>query len=366
MKPKGILALAFVVGLVETLGCSHREEGVNSQIPVEVGAIIPLTGEVATYGESLRRGFDLAASRHNGRIRLVYEDSKADPKEGVTAMQKLLSRGVHFFLGDATSGVSLALAPLAEDEKAILLINIATSDDLTKAGSHVFRNCPPNRKQADAAAAFIKDRLRANQVAVLAKANPYGANLAKQFRADAASHGLSITLDEEYDESLNDFTPIIERLKEVGPEAVFVPGNYEETALLLRKAKELGFSKPFVGTDGAYSPELMKLAGTASEGFYLTMLGVNQGSLFYKDFSSAYRKRYNGEPDVFAAYGYEGAEVLFKEAETGASVEAVLKRLNTGTWPGLLGDVKFDADGEVLRPVSIFQVRNAHFVPYDK
>lgn len=359
MRLRGILELTSVIALASIAACKPTEKQ-----NIEVGAIIPLTGEVATYGESLQRGFDLAAARYPGRIKIVYEDSRADPKDGVTAMQKLLGGEVRYFLGDATSGVCLALAPLAKQNQSILLISIATSDDITKAGPHVFRNCPPNRKQADAAAAFIKDRLNSIRVAVLSKANPYGANLASQFRKDAATHGLQIIFDEEYEDSLKDFSTVIEKLKAAKPEAAFIPGNYEETALILRKARELGFDKPLIGTDGAYSPKLMELAGPAAEGFYLTMLGVDRNSLFYQQFETSYREKYKSEPDVFSAYGYEGAMILFKEIEDGASVDTVLSRLNKGKWPGLLGDVKFDADGEVLRSVSVFQVKDAQFLPY--
>jgi len=365
MRLRQILELTAFVALATLAACKPTEkQNTEGVAPVEVGAIIPLTGEVATYGESLKRGFDLAAAQYPGKIKLLYEDSRADPKDGVTAMQKLLGGGTHYFLGDATSGVCLALAPLAEQNEAVLLISIATSDDITKAGPYAFRNCPPNRRQANAAAVFIKDRLNSTRVAVLSKANPYGANLASQFRKDAATHSLQIIFDEEYESSLKDFSTVIEKLKAAKPEAVFIPGNYEETALILRKAKELGFGKPFIGTDGAYSPKLMELAGPAAEGFYLTMLGVDRNSPFYRQFEASYREKYKSEPDVFSAYGYEGATILFKEIEDGASVGSVLSRLNKGSWPGLLGDVKFDADGEVLRSVSVFQVHGAQFVPY--
>lgn len=364
MKPKQFLQLTAFVVLTAFAACKPTEQSAEGLAPVEVGAIIPLTGEVATYGESLKKGFDLAVLQYPGKIKVVYEDSKADPKEGVTAIQKLLGDGVRYFLGDATSGVSLALAPVAEQNEAIVLISIATSDDITKAGPHVFRNCPPNRKQADAAASFIKEKLNYTRVAVLSKANPYGANLAAQFRKDAATHGLQIIFDEEYEDSLKDFSTVIEKLKAANPEAVFIPGNYEETALILRKANELEFVKPFIGTDGAYSPKLMELAGPAAQGFYLTMLGVDRNSPFYQKFEASYKEIYKSEPDVFSAYGYEGAMILFREIEDGAPVGPVLARLNEGRWPGLLGDVKFDADGEVLRSVSVFQVNGNHFVPY--
>lgn len=354
----GIVAITIATSLI--LKPTSKKEPV-SYSSIKVGAIIPLTGDVATYGVSLKKGFDLAAAEFNGKVEVVYEDSKANPKDGITAMQKLLGQGVKHFFGDATSGVSLALAPLANQNQAILMIDIATSDDLTNAGPYVFRNCPPNRKQAEAAADFIKNELKGTKVAVLSKANPYAANLASQFRLDAGARSLEIVLDDQYDPSVRDFSILIEKLKKAKPQAVFIPGNYEETASILRKARELGFSAPFIGTDGAYSPKLIELAGQAAEGFYLTMLGVDRSTPFYQRFASSYAAKYSGQPDVFTAYGYEGAKILFQVVTSGGTVTEQLKKLESGSWDGLLGSVSFDKDGEIVRKVQVIVVRDGVF-----
>nr|VFJ57920.1 MAG: substrate-binding protein [Candidatus Kentron sp. DK] len=234
------VAIALVL-VVIGINLFQKNEELASIDPSQtrVGAIIPLTGEVATYGDSLKKGYDLAASEFDGKIAVVYEDSKANPTEGVTAMQKLLSQGVRHFLGDATSGVSLALAPLADQNKALLMISIATSDKLTGAGPYVFRNCPPNSRQATAAAEFVEKQLKASRVAVLAKANPYAANLAAEFKKEAAKRGMTVVLDEQYELSARDFSVLVEKLRRAQVDAAFIPGNYEDTARLLRKVLRL-------------------------------------------------------------------------------------------------------------------------------
>lgn len=359
----GLAILIVVVAAISIFFVTRYRQQHDSHT-VRVGAIIPLSGEVSTYGISLKKGFDLAAEDFSGQIQIVYEDSKASPKDGVSAMEKLRSQGVSHFLGDATSGVCLAIAPIANRDKALLMISIATSDDLSKAGPYVFRNCPPNQKQAEAAALLIKDQLKASKVAILAKANPYAADLAAKFREDAASRGLHVVLDEQYEATVKDFATILEKIRASAPDAIFVPGNYEETALILRKARELGLSTPFIGTDGAYSPKLVELAGAAAEGFYLTMLGIDTSSPFYQKFEAKYHNRYNAEPDVFAAYGYEGAMVLFQTIVAGGPVSEQQQRLTSTRFPGLMGDVAFDTNGQVVRPVGIMRVKNGRFIPY--
>lgn len=356
------LMVLVAVGAVFAGALFLRARHTPDTSALKVGAIIPLTGDVATYGDSLRHGFDLAAEEFGGKVQVIYEDSKANPKDGVAAMQKLTGQGVRHFLGDATSGVCLAIAPLANETQSLLMISIATSDDLSKAGPWVFRNCPPNQKQAEAAATFMKDKLKVTRVAVLAKANPYGANLAAKFREDAASRGLQIVMDEQYDASVRNLSTLLEKVRAASPEAVFIPGNYEETVLILRKAKELGIQVPFVGTDGAYSPKLIELAGPAAEGFYLTMLGFDASSPFYKQFETRYRARYKADPDVFAAYGYEGAFAMFNVATVGGSLGKQREEFTNMNRPGLVGQIAFDVQGQVIRPVGVMKIQQGEFV----
>lgn len=366
-KTTKVALIAVIVIVLASLAFwrTHQKVVQKSDDVVRIGAIIPLTGEVATYGDSLKKAFDLAVNEFNGKVSVIYEDSKGSPKDGVSAMEKLMSQGVKHFLGDATSGVNLAIAPLAERNKSLFMISIATSDDLTKAGEYIFRNCPPNHKQSEAAVRFAKEKLKVTKVAVLAKKDPYAVNLAAKFRELAAQHGLQIVLDEQYEPALRDFTTLIQKLAKAAPELVFVPGNYEETAFILRKARELNLSVPFIGTDGAYSPKLTELAGPAAEGFYITMMGLNEKSNFYKNFAAAYKAKYQSEPDIFAAYGYEGAHILMKAAITGGSLEAQRGALAKESWEGLLGNLKFDENGEVVRDFQILRVKDGRFVSYE-
>nr|VFJ69722.1 MAG: hypothetical protein BECKDK2373B_GA0170837_12523 [Candidatus Kentron sp. DK] len=85
----------------------------------------------------------------------------------------------------------------------------------------------------------------------------------------------------------------------------------------------------------------MEIAGAASEGFFLTMLGIDEASQYYRGLDDAYRQRFGGEPDVFTAYGYEGAKVLFQTIVEGGTIEEQRARMTAGRWPGLMGEVAF-------------------------
>ncbi|MBM4028797.1 MAG: hypothetical protein FJ280_25895, partial [Planctomycetes bacterium] len=146
MRPSTVKIIHSFLFILLTLllltGCKRRDDQA-----VVIGVVAPLTGDGATYGASMRRGFDLAF-QHEPSVRLIYEDSKFSPREGVSAINKLISADkVQVVLGEAASGVTLAMAPVAERNRVILFSSISTSDNLRTAGQYIFRNVPRNEIQ---------------------------------------------------------------------------------------------------------------------------------------------------------------------------------------------------------------------------
>lgn len=330
---------------------------------IKIGAVIPLTGEVATYGESLKKGFEIAVAEDSGRYEIVYEDSKADKNTGISAITKLISSDkVKFVLSDATSGVTLAIAPVAEKNKVILFDAIATSDAIIKSGDYVFRNAPSNYKQAIKAAAFITGDLNVEDIAIIFNQTDYGVNLSDKFKSELKAQKITALYEAGYQDGTTDFKTILSKLKSSNAKAVFVPGNYEETANLLKQAREMGITIPFVGTDGAYSPKLIEIAGSATENFYFTMMGVDASNEMYQNLVLKYRAKYHSEPDIFTSYGYEAAKILFQAiSESGNDTEKVKSYFYSTTFASLTGKLNFDQDGEVIRDYVILKVVNKSF-----
>jgi len=355
----GIISLTLIVGCVE----NGERIGWKKTDKFKIGAVVPLTGGVATYGKSLQKGFDLAVKEENGKYGIIYEDSKADKRVGVTAINKLIDFDrVKFVLGDATSGVMLAIAPVAEKNKIILFDAIATSDDIRNSGDYVFRNAPSNFKQARRAALFIKNDLKVSDVAIIYNQNDYGVNLSENFRAELKRNNSYVVYDNGYKDKTTDFKSMLIKLKASNAKAVFVPGNYEETALMLRQARQMGINIPFVGTDGAYSPKLIEIAGLATNDFYLTMMGVDESNEMYQKFVLGYRDVNKSEPDVFSAYGYEAAKILFAAINAvGYDPQKVKKYLYQNEFDSLTGKLRFDKDGEVIREYVMLKVVNGSF-----
>jgi len=175
-----LLSFPFLV----LISCS-KEQGIY-----KIGVIGPFTGEGATYGAAMKRGIELALEEINAsggingnRLVAIYEDSKLLPKEGVNAFNKLVQIDkVPVIIGAAASRVTLAIAPLAQKNKVVLLSSISTSDSLRHVGDFIFRNVPPNSIQGKTAAYFIIQKLHKRKVAIFYKNDEYGSDLTKSFK----------------------------------------------------------------------------------------------------------------------------------------------------------------------------------------
>lgn len=353
-----VLAVAALILLSLIIGC---RSGTGDR--KTIGVVGPFTGDGATYGASMRRGIELAVA---GRadINLVLEDTKLDPKEGVNAIQKLVARDkVQVVLGAAASGVTLAMAPVAEKDHVVLFSSISTSDDLKGAGDFIFRNVPRNEIQGTTAAEFIMHELHRERAAILRKNDAYGTNLSESFRQRYGALGGSVVFDEAYNPGENDFRATVTKIKMSHPDVIYVPGNYQEVAVFLVQSKEGGLVGPFVGGDGSYSPILVDIAGTAAEGTYYTMMSVQHND-YYDRFLAAFRDKYHQDPDIYDAYAFEAGKLLLQAIDSaGYDASKIRDYLYGHSFKeSLTGPLTFDRMGEVDRRYGIVQVRNGAFV----
>lgn len=358
---KIILFLSLFVFSVAGCGLNKKNNSEQKE-KIKIGIVAPLTGEGATYGASMKRGFDLAFNG-DSNYDLQYQDSKFDSKLAVTILEKYISIDkIKVIYGEAASGVTLAMVPISNKNKVIQFSSIATSDDLKKSSPYFFRNVPRNSIQGKTAAEFLFMKMKISNAAILKDNDDYGLNLAKSFANYFTSYGGKILLDETYNSGDKDFKSQLTKIKSSGVKAVFIPGNYAESAIILKQAKELGITVTFIGGDGSYSPKLLETAGASGEGFYCTIMGVDESNAFYKEFKTKFITKYNQQPDVYDAYAYEAGIILKKAVSNiGDDPEKIKNYLHQNTFSSLTGDLKFDSDNEVVRNYNIVMVRQGMF-----
>ena len=357
---KKLLALLCGISIVAVAACDNNSGSLEQVImKTKVGVVAPLTGEGATYGASMKRGMDLAF-KGNANFNIVYEDSKLSSRDGVSAINKLISIDkVSIVYGAASSGVSKAIAPIAAENKVVLLSSISTSDSLTDVTPYFFRNVPKNALQGQTAAQYVSDLGSIKHVAIFNENDEYGINLSGSFKEAIEAFGIDIVYQSSYLNTDTDFRPQLTRIKQSKAEALFIPGNYEETGIILRQAAELDLDVVIIGGDGSYSPAMIKFAGDAAEGFICTVMGINRGTDDYKSFVDLFEAEYNQKPDVYDAYAYE-AGLIIKEAleKGGSNVQAYLRASKFNTFSG---ELSFEGS-DMVRPYGISIVQRGEFV----
>lgn len=330
-KATGIfMSLLLSTGLIA--GCSGGNKASNSSSDgkdsggtIKVGANLELSGGVASYGQSIEEGLDLAIAEINKegvngkQIKIVKVDNKSDAAEATSSAIKLATQDkVVAIIGAATSTNTLAQVQVADENKIPLITPTGTNPTVTfdkgKINKYVFRTCFIDPFQGTVAANFATDELKVKSAAILIdNSSDYAKGLADAFKASFKKNGGKIVGEEAYVAKDTDFRATLTRIKSKNPEFVFVPGYYEEVGLILKQAREIGINVPFMGGDGWDSPKLIEIGGTAAtNNTYITNhYSSGDPDAKIQEFVKAFKAKYDGKsPDAFNALGYDTAYFL--------------------------------------------------------
>ncbi len=345
-----------------------------------IGCSTPLTGDGANYGRSVKEGVDLAVEQINQThflekpLRIVYADDKMSPKDGVNAVNKLITVDkVPLIIGPFGSSIVLATAPIAEKSKTILISASATADDIKNAGDYIFRITPKNSKQGSDIAEFCINILNSKKAAILFQNNDYGITLKDAFEKKYTSLGGSITGQQGVILNTIDLKTQLLKIKQGNPDVVFFPLHYQESGRMLKQAKEIGLNAYFISADGAMTEDMLNIAGTAAEGtFYSTLaLGFGEADTKIEDFNREFNSKYHKAPDIYNAYYYEVTWLVANAIKTvGYNTDRIrdyfysLKEDNC--FNGITGKTCFDEFGEVNKPFYIYKVVNGNYELYVK
>jgi branched-chain amino acid transport system substrate-binding protein len=361
-----ILAVASI-GLI--LGCAKEQK------KIKIGAILPLTGSAAPYGQNAQRGILLALEEINAKggikgkkVEVIFEDSKTDPKEAVSALQKLYRiNNIPFIIGDINSTGVLAMAPIAEKNHIILFSPGASNPKISDAGEYIFRNWHSDALEGEVDANFAYNRLGWKKTAVLYVNAAYGAGLAEVFRDTFKKLGGEIVAFEAYEQDAIDMRGQINRILSQNPDGIFLPGWPKEMSVALKQLKELGSKLPILSVQGFDDPSILKLAGIAAEGVIFSIPeSPDPNDEMVKHFNVAYKQKFNMEPGVCSAAGYDALKIFMWAIEkAGYFPEKVQKEMaQLKDFPGADGKITFDERGDLLKPFSFKVVQQGKFTLY--
>ena len=333
------LAAVVVAGLLGGCGGGDKKSGDAGKGGNEfvVGVNAELTGNVANYGKSMKSGFELAVEEVNKaggingkKVRVVEADNKSEPSESGNAATKIVTKDkVVAVIGPATSGCVAAEEPILSSNKVPLIAPCATAPGITvdksgKVKPFVFRACFIDPYQGEIMAKFASEDLKVKKVAILHdSSSDYSKGLTAVFTEKFKAAGGTITADEAYLAKDIDFKAALTKLKATNPDAIYIPGYYEEVAKIIKQAREIGLNVPLLGCDGWDSPKLVEIAGkeATNKCYFSNAYTAEDKDPGVQKFISAYKAKFNKVPDVFALEGYNAGLVLFNALKTANSAD---------------------------------------------
>jgi branched-chain amino acid transport system substrate-binding protein len=374
---KILMASTLVAGVLA--GCSGAKEGSGGDSKtIKVGVNLELSGGVASYGESLEKGVSLAVAEINKKggvdgkkIEIVKVDNKSDAAEATNGAIKLTSQDkVTAIIGAATSGDTVAQAQIANDTKTVLLTPSGTSPNVTvnesgKLNDYVFRICFIDPFQGTVAANFANKELKVKNAAIFAdSASDYAKGLAASFKKTFEGAGGKVVAEEAYVAKDTDFRSTLTRIKSKNPEFIFIPGYYEEVGLIIKQARELGITVPFMGADGWDSPKLVELAGAdALNNTYITNhYSSEDPDKKIQDFVTTFKEKNNGDsPNAFNALGYDSVYLLadaVKRAGSTDSSKIQAELAKTKDLSLVTGIVTIDKDHNPIKSATVLEYKD--------
>ena len=376
-----LLSLAMVVTMVAGCSSGSTTSSADSDV-IKIGVFEPLTGANAAGGELEVEGVELANKLRpevlGKKVELVIADNKSDKAEATTAAARLIEKDkVVAILGSWGSSLSIAAGDVVKTNQIPAVALSATNPQVTAGNDYYFRVCFLDPFQGTVMANYASKKLNAKKVAIIQEvSNDYSVGLAKFFTdsfVKLTGDPNAIVATGNYNTGDQDFNGILTNIKAANPDAIFAPGNFTESALIIKQARALGITAPFIGGDTWETNEFITVGGADVEGAVMSTFFDDTNPLTEagKTFVAEYKKAYPDRENIAAvtALGYDGYMMTLDAIERAGSADPVAIRdalATTKDFEGATGMITIDANGDATKNEAIIKtVKDGKFTYMD-
>jgi len=356
----------------------NRPDGdINKMSEVAIGFLGPLEkNPESIFGIPMLRGAQLAIEEANGRggyrgkpfALKVHNDAALWGASSTEIVKMLFDENCWAMLG-SVDGQSTHIALRVALKIEMPIVDTGTTDPTVTETRipWLIHNFPDDRQQSYALADYVFKNFKPKRIGVLRTQARYARLGVAKFNDEARRMGRPPILEVKFERGDTDFSQQLRMLQDARIDALVVWGEAAEAALILTQMRAMGMKQPvFAGSRVVY-PELLQQAGGAADGLVATVAmdptRKEQKSLAFRDH---YRQKFNQDPDPYAAYAYDGMNILVAAIETaglnrGRIMEA-LRDYQLKEYNGVAGHVTFDRTLNNVAPVTMAQVRGGRFV----
>lgn len=378
-----VLTIVMVMSLFA--GCNSSNGGDEGAARIKIGAIGPLTGGAAIYGNAVKNAMELAVEEVNAeggvQFELNFQDDAHDAETSVNAYGILMDWGMQMLVGPVTSTPAAAVAAEAEADGVFMLTPSASSVKVIEGKTHVFQMCFSDPNQGVGSADYMSEHGIGKSVAIIYRSDDaYSVGIYEKFVSEAATKGINIVYTGTFEEAnKTEFSSQLTAAKQAGADVLFLPIYCESIAPLMTQAVSMGYDVDYFGVDGMDG--ILEVEGfdtSLAEGAYLlTPFSADATDEKTTHFVEAYKAKYNEVPNQFAADAYDCVYAIY-EACNAAGVtadmsaqevcSALVDQFATGklVFSGVTGsNMTWDSTGAVSKSPMAVVIKDGKYVLAD-
>lgn len=376
-----IVMLLLTVVLVVCGGAAAPSAATNT---IKIGVNAPMTGDIPKVGEGTKYsaemwledvkaagGLDVGGTKYD--VELVIEDNEAKAESATAVTTKLISQDeVLAMVGPQSSKQAVPAGEVANNLKTLMVSPWSTNPNTTLDRPFVFRTPFLDPFQGPVLVNFATEEFGATKAAVLYDvASDYPKGLAEFFKsAWEELHGEgSVVAFESFTTNDTDFSAQLTTIKDSGAEVLFAPQYYNEVALIVQQARELGYDGPILGSDSWGSAELMNLCGDACKGlFFSTHYAAAGATGATKEFIDRYNEKYGYVPDDVGALTWDTMLLIQKAIQDCGTITGDIAvdrqcvrdaMAEIKDFEGITGSMTFTEEGDPVKCAVIVKISDA-------
>lgn len=369
-----VVALLIIGGAVFYF-YKNNERISNSSEAVEIGAVLPLSGNGAQYGQYFKQGSELALSDaldegliKPNQVKLIIEDGKGDANLSLTAFRKLTETDhIDASLIDVSS-VILAIKPEANKDSVVLFNPSAFSSEIEDSNDFVFSVLPNASIYGKFIGNYCFSNLNMKSAGVLYRNDAMGVSFNNSFKNSFGELGGKVVFEESHKTGETDFRTIIEKMRSQNVDMVFVASFAPEIANFAKQARELNYKVQIVTYQGFFIREALKIAQESANGIICIASTFDPSSNDPRIASlrDKLKAKYNTDDlNYYLAAHYDATRILLEAIAAGSKTGREIKNYidNKKSFNGLTGQISFDERGLATIPLQAYRVENMQFVP---
>jgi ABC-type branched-subunit amino acid transport system substrate-binding protein len=385
-KVKSRLILDQLTAVASASGAADK--AANSGGSYAIGAVLPLSGDYADYGERALKGVLLAANVFGGigtPIEVFVRDSGSteDSAKEAVAEAARIDRVVGI-VGPLLSKTAVA-AVTSADRKHVPIIALTQKDGVPEVGDYVFRNFLTMEQQASTLASYSAAAKGFSRFAVMYPQNPYGTEFVKLFKEKVEAHGAKVVAEVPYAQGQADFSKeltalfglravekldgrrhVTEYTPTVKIDALFIPDGYDAAVQIAAHVALYNIKgTTLLGANLWNSDEILRLGGRHVEGaVFVDAFFAGSGKRATLDFVGTFRTAYGYTPGLLEAESFDSAMMMIAALEAGNGSRGAVRDALAGytEFEGATGRIGFDSEGEARKDLFILTVRDNRII----